>query len=76
MNTIGIDGNMWYVSNGACLGSSQAEFSFERTLREAIKEWNNKFARNKWGDRDQDFICPTEHVPYLDMTPEEYKENQ
>ena len=63
---IGIDGNMWYCSNGVCLGDPRAEATFERTLRQAVDKFHTEF---KCDDE-----IPPDMVQYLDKTPEEYKE--
>lgn len=62
---IGIDGNMWYCSNGICLGDPRAKFTFERTLREAAAAHRIKFKHNN--------TVPDELAFALDLTPEEYK---
>jgi hypothetical protein len=63
--TIGIDGNMWYCSDGGCLGDPDSQFAFERTLREAITTYQKEFK------------SPLPAVPEplafaLDLTPEQY----
>jgi len=65
---IGIDGNMWYCSNDICLAEPQAKYTFERTLREAVEKYQDEFNIN--------LIVPLNLVPYLDKTPEEYKEDK
>lgn len=62
---IGIDGNCWYCSNGKCLGDPMAEFTFERTLREAVEAYRKEFGR-------KGFI-PNDMRQYLDKTPEQYQ---
>lgn len=64
---IGIDGNMWYCSNGMCLGDPRAEFVFERTLREAIASFQKEFGGS--------LPCiPEGMAKALDSTPEQYLE--
>lgn len=65
---IGIDGNMWYCSNGLDLDDPRARFSFERTLREAVIQYQIKFSCN-----DE---LSSEMLQYADMTTEEYKRHQ
>lgn len=62
---IGIDGNMWYVSNGLCLGDIRSKFVFEPTLRAAIAEFHTQF-----GEIVQ---CPRHLQDWLGRTAEEYK---
>ncbi len=62
---IGIDGDMWYCSNGLCLGDPRAEFTFERTLREAADKFREEF---KCCD-----AVPDDLIEHVDKTPEEFK---
>lgn len=62
---IGIDGNMWYCSNGLDLPDRNAKFTFERTLRQAVTKYNEEF-------KCQESI-PERLIKYADQTPEEYK---
>lgn len=62
---IGIDGNMWYCSNGLSLQEQNAKFTFARTLREAVKQYREEF--------DYFAEYPERLSIYLDQTPEEYK---
>lgn len=68
--TIGIDGNMWYVSNGLCLAEARAKFSFERTLKEALAAYNRDHVK----DNESVKQCPANMQPFLSMTPEEYQQ--
>ncbi len=63
--TIGIDGNMWYCSNGLSLPEHNANFAFARTLREAIAKYNKDF--------DADKEVPERLLRYAYQTPEQYK---
>ena len=65
MAILGIDGNMWYVSNGLCLGDPRANFVFAETPRKAFDEWNRKNPR----EHDSGY----KHAPYMDMTSYEYR---
>jgi hypothetical protein len=67
--TIGIDGNMWYVSNGLCLGDPRSRFSFARTIRSALHDYNLKHVRGG----ETVMQAPPWARPVLDLTPEEYK---
>lgn len=62
---IGIDGNMWYCSNGLCLADPNAKFSFARTLREAVNTYNKDF--------NEMAVIPESLVSHADQTPEQYK---
>ena len=61
---IGIDGNQWYCSNGLCLGDPRANYTFARTLRDAITAFQTEFKSND--------SCPAVLHDCLDMTPEEF----
>jgi hypothetical protein len=63
---IGIDGNMWYCSNGMCLGDPRAKFTFERTLRQAAAAYLNQF-----GEGGLESV-PNALGSHLDDTPEQY----
>lgn len=63
---IGIDGNMWYCSNGRCLGDPRSVYSFERTLRAAC----DSFAKQIKEPPD----LPAGMAQYADKTPEQYLE--
>lgn len=64
---IGIDGNMWYESNGLCLGDPKAQFAFERTLRETITAHQKEFGGG--------LTCIPDSLAWaLDLTPEEAKD--
>jgi len=67
---IGVDGNMWYVSNDLDLGDPRAKYSFERTLREAIRHYNYNHVK----EREPYFVCPDNLLEFLDKTPVQYKE--
>lgn len=62
---IGIDGNMWYCSNGLSLPEHNAKFAFARTLREAVMKYNKDF--------NADECVPERLRIYADETPEQYK---
>ena len=62
---IGIDGNMWYCSNGLSLPEHNAKFAFARTLREAVIKYNKDF--------NEDQSIPERLLRYADETPEQYR---
>lgn len=62
---IGIDGTMWYCSNGLDLSERDNKIVFERTLREAVKQFNKQFNRQE--------NIPERLLAYADQTPEQYK---
>lgn len=62
---IGIDGNMWYCSNGLSLPEHNANFAFARTLREAVKKYNSDFNKQE--------SVPERLRAYAEQTPEQYK---
>jgi hypothetical protein len=64
---IGIDGNMWFCSNGKCLGDPRSRFIFERTLREAVAGYQ------KCDPGHAAYHVDPSMVPHLDKTPEQYK---
>lgn len=63
---IGIDGNMWYCSNGMCLGDPRAKFTFERTLREAANKYLAEFGEGGLQ------AVPVGMIEHLDQAPEQY----
>lgn len=61
---IGIDGDQWYVCNDICLAEPNAVYCWGNTLRQAIASWNEK--------NGMEYIEPTKHDFFLDMTTHQY----
>jgi hypothetical protein len=61
---IGIDGNMWYCSNGICLAERNAKYVFEPTLREAVTQFNKQFNKQE--------AIPSRLLAYADQSPAQY----
>lgn len=62
---IGIDGNMWYVSDGQCLGDPRSKFVFNSILGVAFDEYKSF--------HDHLATLPESLVRFRGDTPEEYK---
>jgi len=62
---VGIDGDMWYCSNGVCLDASNSKIAFGRTLKDAVLTYRDDF--NEPNARVHDRF-----LKYWDNTPEEY----
>jgi hypothetical protein len=63
---VGIDGTMWYCSNGRDLPDPRGQFTFEPTLREAAEAFKSEFG----GDGVHGL--PLRLKAFLDHTPAQF----